>query len=184
MDHSSQTRYSEAGLVKELEKRGIGRPSTYAAIIKTIIDRGYVDKDGKALKPTETGEVVDDFLASHFSEIVSDVFTADMESKLDDIANGDREYEKTLKAFYVPFAKEVKSKDKIDKVTNMGDAPVGTVCPKCGKKYGGKNWPRMASFCHVLLSPSAPVPALSMASSSRVRKKQARLVQTVKTASS
>ncbi|MBP7060760.1 MAG: topoisomerase DNA-binding C4 zinc finger domain-containing protein, partial [Candidatus Moranbacteria bacterium] len=125
-------RYSEAGLVKELEKRGIGRPSTYASIIKTIIDRGYVLKDGKALQPTETGEVVDDFLALHFAEIVSDVFTADMESKLDDIANGDREYEKTLRAFYTPFAKEVKSKDKIDKVTNMGDAPAGTLCPKCG----------------------------------------------------
>lgn len=124
-------RYSEAGLVKELEKRGIGRPSTYAAIIKTIIDRGYVDKDGKALKPTETGEVVDDFLASHFSEIVSDVFTADMESKLDDIANGDREYEKTLKEFYIPFSKEVKSKDKLEKMTNMGDAPADILCPKC-----------------------------------------------------
>ena len=126
-------RYSEAGLVKELEKRGIGRPSTYASIIKTIQDRGYVEKEGKALSVTDTGMVVDDFLVTHFAEILSDVFTADMESKLDDIANGDREYEKTLKEFYTPFAKEVKSKDKIDKVTNMGDAPTGTVCPKCGK---------------------------------------------------
>lgn len=125
-------RYSEAGLVKELEKRGIGRPSTYASIIKTIIDRGYVLKDGKALQPTETGEVVDDFLAAHFAEIVSDVFTADMESKLDDIANGDREYEKTLKEFYTPFSKEVKSKDKLDKMTNLGDAPADILCPKCG----------------------------------------------------
>lgn len=124
-------RYSEAGLVKELEKRGIGRPSTYASIIKTIIDRGYVLKDGKALQPTETGEVVDDFLAAHFAEIVSDVFTADMESKLDDIANGDREYEKTLKEFYTPFSKEVKSKDKLEKMTNMGDAPADILCPKC-----------------------------------------------------
>ncbi len=125
-------RYTEAGLVKELEKRGIGRPSTYASIIKTIQDRGYVEKEGKALSVTDTGLVVDDFLAEHFSEIVSDVFTADMESKLDDIAEGTREYEKTLREFYTPFSKEVKSKDKIDKVTNMGDAPEGTVCPKCG----------------------------------------------------
>lgn len=125
-------RYTEAGLVKELEKRGIGRPSTYASIIKTIQDRGYVEKEGKALSVTDTGLVVDDFLTEHFSEIVSDVFTADMESKLDDIAEGTREYEKTLREFYTPFSKEVKSKDKIDKVTNMGDAPEGTVCPKCG----------------------------------------------------
>ncbi len=125
-------RYTEAGLVKELEKRGIGRPSTYASIIKTIQDRGYVEKEGKALSVTDTGMVVDDFLAEHFAKIISDVFTAEMESKLDDIAEGTREYEKTLKEFYTPFAKEVKSKDKIDKVTNMGDAPKGTVCPKCG----------------------------------------------------
>lgn len=125
-------RYTEAGLVKELEKRGIGRPSTYASIIKTIQDRGYVEKTGKALSVTDTGIVVDDFLAEHFAEIVSDVFTADMESKLDDIALGTREYVKTMEEFYTPFSKEVKSKDKIDKVTNMGDAPEGIVCPKCG----------------------------------------------------
>ncbi len=126
-------RYTEAGLVKELEKRGIGRPSTYASIVKTIQDRGYVEKDGKALMVTDTGMVVDDFLFEHFSAILAESFTAEMEDKLDDIANGDREYEKTLKEFYTPFAKQVKSKDKIDKVTNMGDAPEGTVCPKCGK---------------------------------------------------
>ncbi len=125
-------RYTEAGLVKELEKRGIGRPSTYASIIKTIQDRGYVEKDGKSLTVTDTGLVVDGFLFQHFSEIVSEQFTADMENKLDDIATGEREYAKTLEEFYTPFTKEVKSKDKVDKVTNMGDAPAGTVCPKCG----------------------------------------------------
>ncbi len=125
-------RYTEAGLVKELEKRGIGRPSTYAAIVKTIQDRGYVEKVGKALQVTDTGLVVDDFLFQHFEDMVSETFTADMENKLDDIANGEREYEKTLRDFYTPFTKAVKSKDKIDKVTNMGDAPEGTVCPKCG----------------------------------------------------
>jgi DNA topoisomerase-1 len=124
-------RYTEAGLVKELEKRGIGRPSTYASIVKTIQDRGYVEKEGKALSVTDTGLVVDDFLFKHFENIVSETFTADMENKLDEIASGDRAYEKTLKDFYTPFSKEVKSKDKIDKVTNMGDAPEGTVCPKC-----------------------------------------------------
>ncbi len=124
-------RYTEAGLVKELEKRGIGRPSTYASIVKTIQDRGYVEKEGKALRVTDTGLVVDGFLFTHFSEIVSEQFTADMENKLDDIANGEREYQKTLKEFYTPFTKEIKSKEKIEKVTNMGDAPQGTRCPKC-----------------------------------------------------
>lgn len=124
-------RYSEAGLVKELEKRGIGRPSTYASIIKTIIDRGYVIKEGKALQPTETGEVVDSFLSEHFSEFVSDEFTAEMEDKLDEIAEGKREYEKTLREFYTPFTKQVKSKDKLEKMTNLGDAPADILCPKC-----------------------------------------------------
>lgn len=124
-------RYTEAGLVKELEKRGIGRPSTYASIVKTIQDRGYVEKEGKSLMATDTGIVVDDFLFKHFSEIVSEQFTADMENKLDEIALGEREYKKTLKEFYTPFSKEVKSKEKVDKVTNMGDAPEGTLCPKC-----------------------------------------------------
>ncbi len=124
-------RYSEAGLVKELEKRGIGRPSTYASIIKTIIDRGYVLKDGKALQPTETGEVVDNFIAEHFTEIVSDVFTAEMEDKLDDIAAGTREYEATLREFYIPFSKQVVSKEKLEKMTNLGDAPADILCPKC-----------------------------------------------------
>jgi DNA topoisomerase I len=127
-------RYTEAGLVKELEKRGVGRPSTYAAIVKTIQDRGYVIKEGKALKVTDTGMVVDDFIFKNFENVVSETFTADMENQLDEIANGEREYEKTLKDFYTPFSQAVKSKDKIEKVTNMGDAPPGTVCPKCGAK--------------------------------------------------
>jgi DNA topoisomerase-1 len=127
-------RYTEAGLVKELEKRGIGRPSTYASIVKTIQDRGYVVKEGKALMVTDTGLVVDDFIFQNFEDVVSETFTADMENKLDDIANGEREYEKTLKDFYIPFTKEVKAKEKIDKVTNMGDAPKNMKCPKCGEK--------------------------------------------------
>lgn len=125
-------RYTEAGLVKELEKRGIGRPSTYASIIQTIQTRGYVDKDGRTLIPTETGLVVDDFLSLHFAEILSDEFTATMEDQLDEIALGTREYKKTLKDFYGPFAKEVKSKDKLEKMSNLGDAPKEMRCPTCG----------------------------------------------------
>lgn len=124
-------RYSEAGLVKELEERGIGRPSTYASIIKTIVDRGYVEKDGKTLKPTPTGDVVSTFLEEHFAKYISDTFTAELEDELDDIAEGKREYTPTLRAFYEPFLAEVKSKKDIPKVTNMGDVDASITCPKC-----------------------------------------------------
>ena len=124
-------RYSEAGLVKELEKRGIGRPSTYASIIKTIEDRGYATKENKALKPTDTGEVVSGFLEDNFANYISDTFTAEMEDKLDDIALGTREYGKTLEDFYKPFQKEVKSKEKMEKATNLGDGPKEFPCPVC-----------------------------------------------------
>ncbi|MEK7091689.1 MAG: type I DNA topoisomerase, partial [Patescibacteria group bacterium] len=116
-------RYSEAGLVKELEKRGIGRPSTCASTIKTIIDRGYVDKQDRTLKPTETGEVVSDFLSEYFGQYISDTFTAEMEDELDEIARGERKYVPTLKAFYGPFSKDIASKKKIDKLTTLCEAP-------------------------------------------------------------
>ena len=125
-------RYSEAGLVKELESRGIGRPSTYASIMRTIEDRGYVRKEGKTLFPTDTGEVVSDFLETHFPNYISDTFTAEMEDELDEISRGEREYEKTLKDFYGPFLKDVKAKDKLEKATNLGEAPDNIKCPKCG----------------------------------------------------
>ncbi len=145
-------RYSEAGLVKELEKRGIGRPSTYASIIKTIVDRGYVEKAGKALKPTDTGEVVSTFLEEHFAHYISDSFTAEMEDKLDDIANGTRQYTETLTEFYGPFKKEVAEKESLDKSTTLGDADEKIKCPKCngamiiklshnGKFLSCKNYP-------------------------------------------
>ena len=126
-------RYTEAGLVKELEKRGIGRPSTYASIIKTLYDRKYVESEGRALKPTDTGEVVSSFLEENFMNYIGDTFTAEMEDKLDDIAAGKREYVKTLRDFYTPFHKDIKAKEKIDKLTNLGSAPEKWKCPKCGK---------------------------------------------------
>lgn len=125
-------RYSEAGLVKELESRGIGRPSTYASIMRTIEEREYVRKEGKTLFPTDVGEVVSDFLEKHFANYISDTFTAEMEDELDEISRGERDYEKTLRDFYTPFLKDVKSKEKLDKATNLGDAPKDIKCPKCG----------------------------------------------------
>ena len=125
-------RYSEAGLVKELEKRGIGRPSTYASTIRTLETRGYVEKQGRTLIPTATGDVVSSFIEQNFGDYISDTFTSEMENELDEIAEGTRKYEKTLKDFYTPFTKAVKSKAKIPKLTNMGDAPKESLCPLCG----------------------------------------------------
>lgn len=127
-------RYTEAGLIRELEKRGIGRPSTYASIIKTIQDRGYVTKEGKTLTPTDTGDVVSTFLEKYFTDYISDTFTASMEDDLDEIADGKKEYAKILKAFYGPFLKEVKLKAKeAAKITDLGPAPKELKCPKCSK---------------------------------------------------
>lgn len=127
-------RYSEASLIKELEKRDIGRPSTYASIISTIEERGYVDKANKTLYPTDTGEVVSDFLETNFAKYISDDFTKGMEDELDEVANGNLTYKKLLTDFYKPFQKEVKEKDKIEKSNNLGEAPEDMLCPLCGSK--------------------------------------------------
>ncbi len=124
-------RYSEAGLVKELESRGIGRPSTYASIIRTLETRGYVEKQGRTMLPTATGDVVSTFIEENFGEYISDTFTAEMENELDEISEGTRKYEKTLRDFYTPFKKAVKGKEKIPKITSMGDAPEEFLCPIC-----------------------------------------------------
>ena len=125
-------RYTEAGLVKELEKRGIGRPSTYASIMKTIQDRGYVEKTGRTLTPTATGMVVSGWLEEHFADYISDSFTAEMEDELDEIARGERGYEATLSEFYGPFSKAVKAKDSLPKATSLGAVPEEFTCPLCG----------------------------------------------------
>ncbi len=126
------SRYSEAGLIKELEKRGIGRPSTYASIMNTIVERGYVAKEGRTLFPTDTGDVVSSFLEEHFTDYISDTFTSEMEDELDEIAEGKRTYVKTLKDFYLPFRAAVAAKENIEKLTNLGDAPKEFTCPTCG----------------------------------------------------
>lgn len=134
------SRYSEAGLIKELEKRGIGRPSTYATIMNTIIERGYVTKEGRTLIPTDTGDVVSSFLEEHFADYISDDFTSEMEDELDDIATGERSYVKTLSDFYTPFKRAVEAKEHIEKLTTLGAGPKEFPCPICGatmvKKLG------------------------------------------------
>ncbi len=131
-------RYTEAGLIKELEKRGIGRPSTYASIMKTIQDRGYVEKLARALKPTATGMVVSGWLEENFPNYVSDTFTAEMEDELDEIARGERGYTETLTAFYGPFDKAVRAKDKLPKATSLGDVSKEFPCPLCGSPMENK----------------------------------------------
>ncbi len=126
------SRYTEAGLIKELEKRGIGRPSTYASIIKTLDERGYVEKVNKALVPTDTGDVVSSFLEEHFMNYINDEFTANMEDKLDDIAIGQAEYVETIDSVYKPLHKDIKLKDKLDKATTLGEANAKFKCPICG----------------------------------------------------
>jgi DNA topoisomerase-1 len=125
-------RYTEAGLIKELEKRGIGRPSTYASIMKTIQDRGYVEKAGRTLTPTATGMVVSGWLEEHFATYISDKFTAEMEDELDEIARGERGYEKTMQDFYTPFEKAVQAKESLPKATALGPVPEEFKCPVCG----------------------------------------------------
>ncbi len=126
------SRYTEAGLIKELEKRGIGRPSTYASIIKTLDERGYVEKVNKSLVPTDTGDVVSSFLEEYFASYISDDFTAHMEDQLDEIALGNAEYVKTIDHVYKPLHKDIKEKEKLAKATNLGDADVKFKCPTCG----------------------------------------------------
>lgn len=141
--HASQhftqppARYSEATLIKELEKYGIGRPSTYAPIISTIQQRGYVEKENGYFKPTDIAFVVTKLLDEHFQEIVDRDFTARMEDELDDIANGDLDWQKYLAKFYHPFAKRLTTKEQEisrDDFTVLGEAPVEIKCPTCGGK--------------------------------------------------
>lgn len=127
-------RYSEASLIKTLEKYGIGRPSTYAPIISTILARKYVIKEGKYFLPTEMGKVVTKLLKKYFEKIVDTGFTAEMEDDLDKIADGKADMTKVLDEFYSPFIKDVESGEKKierEEFTVLG--PSKFKCPECGK---------------------------------------------------
>ncbi len=126
-------RYSEASLIKTLEKNGIGRPSTYAPIISTIQERNYVQKnEAKRFQPTETGRMVNDLLVEHFSAIVDVQFTALMEEELDKIADGELSWIPAIREFYEPFEKNLEEKYKtVEKQTV--EEETGEMCDKCGK---------------------------------------------------
>ena len=127
-------RYSDAGLVKELEKHGIGRPSTYAPTISTIIARNYANRDdNKRLEPTDIAFVVIDLLAAHFPKIVDYEFTAKMENNLDNIAGGKTEWQPVIREFYEPFHANLEDKYlKINKKDIMPEEKSNEVCDKCG----------------------------------------------------
>lgn len=127
------SRYSEATLVKVMEEKGIGRPSTYAPTISTLVDRFYVEKEGRMLVPTELGEVVNNIMIENFKDIVDVQFTANMEGKLDDIAEGNLNHVDMLKEFYTPFITNLeKVADTIQRV-ELKDKETDIVCELCGR---------------------------------------------------
>ncbi len=125
-------RYTEATLVKALEEYGIGRPSTYAPIISTILTRGYVERIDRRLHPTQIGFIVNDLVVQHFPEQVDVGFTAQMEAKLDEIASGERDWVQVVREFYEPFAQALARAEKTMAHVNHGDEPTGDLCEKCG----------------------------------------------------
>lgn len=126
-------RYTEASLVKTLEEKGIGRPSTYAPTISTLLDRVYIEKDKKYLVPTQLGEIVDDLMEKNFCDIVDISFTANMEQNLDLVSENKIDYIKMLKEFYNPFIKNLEEvQDKIEKV-KIPEQETDIKCELCGR---------------------------------------------------
>ena len=138
-------RYTEASLIKALEENGIGRPSTYAPTITTITSRRYVEHEGKALKPTNLGEVITELMKDHFNKIVDAKFTADMENNLDEVEHGAKDWVSTLHEFYDDFSETLKKAEEAmdGKRVKVPDEETDVVCELCGKnmvikysKYG------------------------------------------------
>lgn len=126
--------YTEASLVKTLEEKGIGRPSTYAPTVETIIKRGYVTREQKKLKPTELGYLVTDLLREYFPEIIDEKFTAEMEDKLDQIEEGKAEWRQVVGEFYPGFANQVQqAREKMQEV-HVGEEVSDEVCELCGRR--------------------------------------------------
>jgi DNA topoisomerase I len=126
-------RYSEASLVRALEEHGIGRPSTYAAIISTLLQREYVTLDKKRFRPTDVGRVVGKFLANHFTQYVDYDFTAKLEDELDAVSRGEEEWVPLLKRFWGPFKERVDDKEQSVSRSEVTTETLDEACPKCGK---------------------------------------------------
>ncbi len=134
-------RYTEASLVRTLEEKGIGRPSTYAPTMATIQDRGYVEKDGRALRPTDLGFVVNDVLVKHFPDFVDDTFTAEMENELDEVASGERPWQPVVEQFYRPLEKALDAAKEAKPEQEITDEK----CEKCDRPMVVR-WGRRGRF--------------------------------------
>lgn len=145
-----QPRFTESSLIKQLDALGIGRPSTYAFIVSTIINRTYVDLIERRLYATQLGETVNKLLTKYFEDIVNVKFTAEMEEELDKIAEGDLTYKKVLDDFYIPFDKDLRSLDKKTKeIKESLIEKTDITCPVCGKETSAKlikKWGRNGQF--------------------------------------
>jgi DNA topoisomerase-1 len=128
------SRYSDASLVSELEENGIGRPSTYAPILSTLQNRGYIVREKRRLIPTETGVLVNDLLVDHFPNIVDVKFTAGMEEDLDQVASGDKTWNEVVREFYGPFEEQLEHANEQMPEVNASPELVGRKCPKCGNE--------------------------------------------------
>ncbi|MBR5045661.1 MAG: type I DNA topoisomerase [Oscillospiraceae bacterium] len=129
-------RYTEASLIRKLEENGIGRPSTYAPTISTVMDRGYVERDGKSLKPTQLGIIVTDIMIDQFPDIVDEKFSADMEKALDKIEEGKNDWSSTIEKFYKGFDKSLTEAEKAldGQKVRIPDEETDVICEKCGRK--------------------------------------------------
>ena len=137
------SRYTEASLVKALEEKGIGRPSTYSPTITTILERRYIEKEQKQLVPTELGKIVNKLLIENFTDIINVEFTAKIENEFDEIAEGKEKWKKTIREFYGPFEKELEKAEKELEHVQLVDEVSDVQCEKCGRmmvykfgKYG------------------------------------------------
>ncbi len=138
-------RYTEASLVQKLEENGVGRPSTYAPILSTIQERGYVFREAKRLSPTETGELVNDLLMGHFSDLIDIGFTATLEDDLDHVAEGRMPWVDVIKEFYTPFSAKLKLAQVEMPETKAEPEKVGRDCPRCGHELVIR-WGRFGKF--------------------------------------
>ncbi|MCX7922366.1 MAG: type I DNA topoisomerase [Clostridia bacterium] len=145
-------RYTEATLVKTLEEKGIGRPSTYAPTITTILARGYVEKDKKMLIPTELGRIVTDIMKNNFKDIVDVHFTAQMEKKLDDVEDGEKRWVEVMKDFYAQFEGTLKEAEEHIGRVEIPDEVTDILCEKCGRNMVKK----MGRFGKFLACPGFP----------------------------
>jgi len=126
-------RYTEASLVKALEEKDIGRPSTYSPTITTILERRYIEKTQKQLSPTELGRIVNKLLTENFADVINVEFTAKIENEFDEIANGKEEWKKMIREFYGPFEKEIEKVEKELEHVQLVDEVSDVQCDKCGR---------------------------------------------------